>query len=109
MSHYYKKVAALFIQSLKENTAPWLKPWKVGEIPKIPYNALTGQTYNGINSFVLSLNQSGSSDSRWCTYKQAQSLGAQVKRGSLATQIQFWKFSDRKLKVDKNNKLSLEK
>ena len=32
---------------------------------------------------------------RWMTYKQAQSVEAQVRRGEKGTLVQYWKFSDR--------------
>jgi antirestriction protein ArdC len=37
----------------------------------------------------------GYDDPRWLTYRQAESIGAQVRRGEKGTPIQYWKFEDR--------------
>ena len=44
------------------------------------------------------LNQNA--DNRWLTYKQAQSIDAQVRKGEKGTTIQYWKFSEEKIKKD---------
>lgn len=69
---------------------PWHRP---GVSISRPTNAVTKNRYNGIN--VLSL--WSSADARnyrtglWATYKQWQSLGAQVRKGEAATPIVFYK------------------
>jgi len=42
-------------------------------------------------------------DPRWLTYKQAISLGAQVRKGEKSTLVQYWKFTDERIKTDDNN------
>jgi antirestriction protein ArdC/phage/plasmid primase-like uncharacterized protein len=39
-------------------------------------------------------------DPRWLTYKQAVSLGAQVRKGEKSTLVQYWKFTEEHIKKD---------
>lgn len=87
-------VAEKLIAQLKAGTAPWLKPWRADDPNsfQLPYNAVTGNRYKGIN--ILSLLTSSYTDPRWVTFKQAAAVGWQVKKGAQGTQIQFVKFKD---------------
>src|SRR5690554_1389693 len=102
---YAKEVASRIIEQLKQGTAPWQKPWQPGEL-RLPYNAATGKPYRGMNSMWLHMQ--GYSDPRWMTYKQAQDMGAQVRKGSKGTHIVYWKFHDEKPMLDENGKPVLD-
>ena len=96
---YHQIVANQIIESLKGGTAPWLKPWEPGiGNGQVPFNPVTGKRYRGINALYLMLNQSD--DNRWLTYKQAQSIDAQVRKGEKGTTIQYWKFNEERVKED---------
>lgn len=98
LSHH-QIVGNQIIESLKQGTAPWIKPWEPGiGNGQVPFNPVTGKRYRGINALYLMLNQSN--DNRWLTYKQAQSIDAQVKKGEKGTTVQYWKFHDEKIKKD---------
>ncbi|NBQ70483.1 MAG: DUF1738 domain-containing protein, partial [Nitrosomonadaceae bacterium] len=87
---------------LKKGVAPWQKPWKPGDLLAVlPMNPTTGKRYRGINS--LNLMSRAYTDPRWLTYKQAISLGAQVRKGEKSTLVQYWKFTDERIKTDDNN------
>lgn len=104
---YYEVVANQILESLKTGTAPWLKPWEPGVgNGQIPYNPITGKRYRGINALYLMVNQSH--DNRWLTYKQALSIDAQVRKGEKGTTIQYWKFSEEKVKEDDNGRPVLD-
>ncbi|MCZ4703942.1 zincin-like metallopeptidase domain-containing protein [Legionella pneumophila] len=104
---YHEVVANQIIESLKAGTAPWLKPWEPGVgNGQIPYNPATGKRYRGINALYLMVNQSD--DNRWLTYKQAQSMDAQVRRGEKGTTIQYWKFHEEQTKHDDTGKPVLD-
>ena len=77
---YAEAIAAELIVHLKSGTAPWQKPWEP-TMSGLPYNHLTGNTYSGSNTLKLMIQPYD--DPRWLTYKQAQSVGAQVRKGSL--------------------------
>lgn len=99
----HEVVANQIIESLKAGTAPWLKPWEPGVgNGQIPYNPVTGKRYRGINALYLMMNQSD--DNRWLTYKQAQSMDAQVRKGEKGTTIQYWKFHEEQIKHDDTGK-----
>lgn len=96
---YHQIVANQIIESLKAGAAHWLKPWEPGiGNGQIPYNPLTGKRYRGINALYLMLNQND--DNRWLTYKQAQNMEAQVRKGEKGITIQYWKFHEERIKQD---------
>jgi antirestriction protein ArdC/phage/plasmid primase-like uncharacterized protein len=96
---FHEIVAEKLITQLKQGAAPWQRPWKPGQPGAfIPMNPITGKRYKGINA--IQLVAEGHSDPRWLTYKQAETLGAQVRRGEKGTMIQYWKFTEEKIKTD---------
>jgi antirestriction protein ArdC len=70
-------------------TLPWKREWDSSKCvgPQSPFNAATGEPYHGINVICLGLNPLAftTADPRFCTYKQAQDKGWQVKKGEKAT------------------------
>ena len=104
---YYQRVAETVIEALEKGTAPWVKPWSPGRLPEKPINAVSGKAYRGINRIMLGMSDEALAtpdDPRWCTYKQAQELGGQVKRGSQGTVVQYWQFEEERLKRDDQGK-----
>lgn len=96
---YYEQVAEKLIKQLEEGTAPWQRPWEPGET-FTPHNPISGTKYKGSNAVWLAMQ--GRSDPRWMTYKQAQSVEAQVMKGEKGTLIQYWKTHEEKIKTDEN-------
>lgn len=96
----HAEVAEKLIEALRAGTAPWQRPWHTGGLPsfELPYNAVSGNRYKGINTLSLSL--SGRSDPRWVTFNQARDNGWQVRKGSRATQIQYVKLTEERTKRD---------
>ncbi len=92
-------VAERLIEQLRTGTAPWQRPWKPGDpMAMLPANPLTGKRYRGINALYLM--SQGRADPRWMTYKQADSVGAQVRKGERGTSVQYWKFSEERNRLD---------
>jgi antirestriction protein ArdC len=81
------------VESLKQGRIPWRKPWTGVEGPRLPTNLTTKRPYSGINIPILWLagQERGYEVDYWGSYKQWQSVGANVKRGERATQIVFFK------------------
>lgn len=81
----YSRVTARIIADLEQGARPWLKPWSVkhtaGRITR-PLRA-NGTPYRGMNVLLLwgEAVASGYAAPIWMTYKQAQEIGAQVKKG----------------------------
>jgi antirestriction protein ArdC len=107
MKSYTKEIATQIIELLTTNTAPWVKPWSASELCMMsPYNPTTNKNYTGINFINLFAKTMSTGDARWLTYKQASTLGGQVKKGSKATTIQYWKFEE--TKTIKGKKITVE-
>jgi putative DNA primase/helicase len=107
---FVETVAEKIIEQLKQGTAPWQVPWHEDKRRTLPYNPITGKRYKGINTLNL-MSQSmykGYKDPRWLTYKQAQSLNAQVKQGQKSSPVQYWKFTELQDKLDKDGKPILD-
>lgn len=89
----YETITNRIIETLESGVIPWRKEWKVSASNGgggLPYNLLTGKPYRGVN--VLTLLCSGYSQNGWVTYKQAQELGYQVRKGQKSSPVVFWKF-----------------
>lgn len=98
---YYARVADKIIEKIREGTAPWMKkPWDDGGYGSLPINPVTGKQYRGGNSLFLMAQDYG--DPRWMTYRQAESIGAQVRKGEKGTPVIYWKFSEEKKEKDEN-------
>ena len=87
----YQTVTDSIIAQIEGGTLPWLKPWHatagVSGGGMFPCNHITGRSYSGVNVMILWSRAFASN--RWMTYKQAQSIGATVRKGEKGTQIVF--------------------
>jgi antirestriction protein ArdC len=87
----YETITARIIAQLESGVIPWRKPWTAtARGTQFPHNFSTGKSYRGAN--ILSLMCSSYQSSAWMTYKQAQEMGAQVRKGEKASPVVFWKF-----------------
>ena len=75
------------IKALEAGTPPWVKPWHNRGVDA-PYNPVAKRYYNGINFVQLSMMPA--STDYWVTYKQAQSVGAQVRKGSVGVPVVYF-------------------
>ena len=88
----YQTVTDSIISQLEAGRVPWVQPWGRPETASplgMPKNADTGREYSGINILLL---WASAIDTRrttqiWLTYKQAQKLGAQVRKGETGTTV----------------------
>lgn len=80
-----------FIEALENGTRPWERDWLTYGRP----TRSTGQEYRGINMLILAnqADQCGYSNPHWLTYKQAEELGGNVRKGEKSTGIVFYKSS----------------
>lgn len=63
-----------------------IPPWRKGWVSGMPhFNASSGQGYHGINQLLLGMQPY--TDARWLTYKQAEHMGLQVRKGEKGTRI----------------------
>lgn len=93
----YQKVTDRIVQALEKGVAPWKKPWrttqKYAAAGPLPVNASTGRAYSGVNVLLLWLEaeEKGYKTDRWVTYKQAQDMGGQVRKGETCAQAVIFK------------------
>jgi antirestriction protein ArdC len=83
----YEIVTDEMVKLLEAGTVPWRKPWRSGD--SAPRNLVSKKPYRGINVFLLMAR--GYAKPYWLTYKQAQDLGGNVRKGEKSTLIVFWK------------------
>jgi antirestriction protein ArdC len=91
----YQRVTDTIVAELERGVAPWVQPWRTldARFGGGPFNGYTARGYRGVNVLLLlvAAAQKGYQDPRWFTYRQAQTLGAQVSRGEKSTLVIFWK------------------
>jgi len=86
----YEVVTARLIEQLESGVAPWKQPWKnyLDSNTRLPSNYKTKKAYRGINAVLLN----GAPTPFWLTYKQAEEMGGQVRKGSKGTPVVYWKW-----------------
>lgn len=79
------------ISLIESGVKPWRCPWSKDDA--FPTNYLTKKPYSGVNIFSLWMYGSlcEYSTNSWLTFKQAQSLGFKVKKGSKSAPVFFYK------------------
>jgi antirestriction protein ArdC len=94
MKDIYTEVTNRIITALEAGTPPWICPWRDGS--SLPSNLATGKPYRGINVLMLSIEEQlrGYGDSRWVTLRQANELGAKVRKGEHGAQVIFFKMKE---------------
>lgn len=89
----YEKVTASIVAELEKGVQPWFKPWNAehaaGRITR-PLRA-NGVPYRGINILMLwgVAVERGYAAPLWLTYKQAQELGGQVRKGEKGSLVVY--------------------
>lgn len=80
----YDEVTAGIIAQLEAGIIPWVRPWSAAKAGVgLPRNAVTGRPYSGINVLVLwgAVFEGGYASQDWLTFRQALSLGGNVRKG----------------------------
>ena len=100
----YQIVTDQVIELLEQGKIPWQKPWR-GGAAGMPKNAISKKPYRGVNVFLLAMIQEfkGYDCPYWLTYKQAQELGGNVKKGEKSTLVVYWKPMEKENPDDPEN------
>ncbi len=87
----YERVTTQVAAQVEAGASEWRMPWRaIAEVGQ-PVNASTAKAYRGGNHMWFAMvAQANGWGGHWATYKQWQSLGAQVRRGELATGGVHW-------------------
>lgn len=86
----YERITASIVAKLEDGTRPWMQPWGAGGSPVRPLRH-NGVAYRGINTLLLwmTATERGFVSPFWMTYKQAQELGGQVRKGEKSTLVVY--------------------
>src|SRR5579871_2898839 len=90
----YDEITAKIIAELDAGRVPWVQPWgtAVAKAPlAMPKNASTGRIYSGINVLILwgSVIEHAFPMQGWLTFRQALSLGGNVRKGERGTTVVY--------------------
>ena len=77
-------IAARFVAEFNKGVAPWARGFNI----VAPINLVSKKAYRGVNLFLLSMLGVDAA----LTYKQAQALGGNVKKGAKGIPVVFWNF-----------------
>ena len=81
----YDEITSKIIAELEAGRLPWVQPWGASAVAAplaMPRNAATGRGYSGINVLILwgAVVARGYSCQSWLTFRQALSLGGNVRK-----------------------------
>ncbi|WP_314371717.1 ArdC-like ssDNA-binding domain-containing protein [Sphingomonas paucimobilis] len=90
----YDDITCKIIAELEAGRFPWVQPWGSASVKAplaMPRNAATGRHYSGINVLILwgAVIQHGFPGQSWLTFRQALSLGGNVRRGERGTTVVY--------------------
>ena len=90
----HQRVTDKIIRDLEQGTRSWIKPWsRSGQAASVRPLRHDGTPYRGINVLILwsEAIAHGYSSITWMTYRQAQALGAQVRKGEQGATVVYAK------------------
>jgi N-terminal domain of anti-restriction factor ArdC len=90
----YQEITDKIIAELEAGRLPWVQPWGTSAVQAplaMPKNAATERRYSGINVLILwgAVFQHGFPGQSWLTFRQALSLGGNVRKGERGTTVVF--------------------
>ena len=93
-SNLYDDITGKIIAELEEGRLPWVQPWGTAAAKAslaMPRNATTSRQYSGINVLILwgAVVQHGFPTQHWLTFRQALSLGGNVRKGERGTTVVY--------------------
>ncbi|WP_298335608.1 zincin-like metallopeptidase domain-containing protein [uncultured Erythrobacter sp.] len=108
-TNIYDTITNQIIEALEYGTEKFSLPWHRSTAPlSRPMNAVSKNAYRGVNVLALwaSAEAQDFGHGLWATYRQWQSLGAQVRKDEKASPIVFYKVldkrEDQKIEEDKS-------
>ena len=101
----YQIITDTVIEQMENLGSDWLKSWSTNAMSG-HHNVISKKAYQGTNTFLTAISsyKNGFQSNQWATYKQWQSKGHTVKKGSKGTDIIFFdkiKIEDAETKEEK--------
>lgn len=91
----YQRVTDRILADLEKGVTPWIKPWNAGNTEGRIMRPLrhNGERYNGINVLLLwsAAMEQGFTNPKWMTFKQAQELKGNVRKGEHGSLVVYAK------------------
>lgn len=93
-TNLYSEITDKIIAELEAGRMPWIQPWGTAAAKAplaMPKNASTGRPYSGINVLLLwgAVVERGFGGQSWLTFRQALSLGGNVRKGERGTTVVY--------------------
>lgn len=93
-TNLYSEITDKIITELEAGRVPWVQPWGTAAAKAplgLPKNASTDRQYSGINVLLLwgAVIERGFSGQSWLTFRQALSLGGNVRKGERGTTVVY--------------------
>jgi antirestriction protein ArdC len=90
----YDEITNKIIAELEAGRLPWVQPWGTAAAKAplgMPKNAATARLYSGINVLILwgAVIEHGFPGQSWLTFRQALSLGGNVRKGERGTTVVY--------------------
>lgn len=92
-SDIHARVTDEIVQAIETRVSVFEMPWHKRAHAGLPRNPATGNVYRGVNTLVLWVagQRNGYASSYWASYRQWQSLGAQVRKEERGSVVVFYK------------------
>ncbi|KKX32879.1 zincin-like metallopeptidase domain-containing protein [Rhizobium sp. LC145] len=86
----YQRITGKIVDQLETGVRPWHQPWGANGTPTRPLRH-NGVPYRGINTMLLWMETTanGYVSPYWMTYRQAQELGGQVRKGEISALVVY--------------------
>ena len=93
-TNLYDDITGKIIAELEAGRIPWVQPWGTAAAKAplaMPQNASTRRRYSGINVLILwgAVIERGFAGQSWLTFRQALSLGGNVRKGERGTTVVY--------------------
>lgn len=93
-ANLYDEITSKIVAELEAGRVPWVQPWGTAAAKAplaMPRNAATGRQYSGINVLILwgAVIERGYPAQSWLTFRQALSLGGNVRKGERGTTVVY--------------------
>lgn len=101
----YERITAAIVAELEKGVLPWRKPWTSGcsgtPVVRLPRRA-NGERYRGVNVLMLwaAAAAKGYASPFWMTYKQATTLGGQVRKGEKGEMVVYANVIEKKVTAE---------
>jgi antirestriction protein ArdC len=93
-SDVFRSITSKIVSAIESGAPQFVMPWHGGILPPtFPMNAATDKAYRGVNVIALWVDAMSKRyiSGYWASYKQWQTLGAQVRKGEHGSIIVFYK------------------